>query len=45
MKLVAVLGPDTQIILVKNGDHRLSKPHEIKLIEDVLSNLIAARHA
>jgi len=45
MKLVAVLGPDTQITLVKNGDHRLSKPHEIELIEGVLSNLITGRHA
>ena len=45
MKLVTVLGPDTQITLVKNGDHRLSKPHEIELIEDVLSNLVTARHA
>jgi pimeloyl-ACP methyl ester carboxylesterase len=32
MKLVGVLGPDTEITLVKAGDHRLSKPHEIALI-------------
>jgi pimeloyl-ACP methyl ester carboxylesterase len=44
LKLVAALGPDTQITLVKNGDHRLSKPHEIELVESVVSNLITACH-
>jgi len=34
----------TVLTLVKDGDHRLSKPHEIELIESVLSKLIAARH-
>ena len=42
MKLVGALGPDTHITLVKDGDHRLSKPHEIELIVSVLSSLIAA---
>ena len=41
MKLVGALGPDTQITLVKDGDHRLSKPHEIALIERTLSALVA----
>jgi len=41
LKLVEALGPDTQLTLVKNGDHRLSKPHEIALIEQVLSALVA----
>ena len=41
MKLVGALGPDTQITLVKDGDHRLSKPHEIALIERILSALVA----
>ena len=45
LKLVSVLGPDTQITLVKNGDHRLSKPHEIEMIEGLLSNLITDCHA
>lgn len=45
MKLVSVLGPDAQITLVKDGDHRLSKPHEIELTEGVLSRLIAIHHA
>ena len=45
MKLVSALGPDTHITLVKNGDHRLSKPHEIQLIEDVILNLTATLHA
>ncbi|MGZ5998156.1 MAG: alpha/beta hydrolase family protein [Rhizomicrobium sp.] len=43
MKLVGALGPDTQITLVKDGDHRLSKPHEIALIERTLSALVADR--
>lgn len=42
LKLVEVLGPDAQLTLVKNGDHRLSKPHEIALIEQILSGLAAA---
>ena len=41
MKLVDALGSDTQITLLKDGDHRLSKPHEIALIERTLSALIA----
>ena len=41
LRLVDRLGPDTQIILVKDGDHRLSKPHEIRLIELTLSVLVA----
>jgi hypothetical protein len=41
LKLVEALGPDTQLTLVKNGDHRLSKPHELALIEQTLSALIA----
>ena len=41
LKLVEVLGPDTQLTLVKSGDHRLSKPHEIALIEQVLAGLAA----
>lgn len=43
MKLVDALGPDTQITLVKDGDHRLSKPDEIALIERMLSALVAAQ--
>ena len=42
MKLIDALGPDTQITLVKDGDHRLSKPHEIALIERTLCALVAA---
>lgn len=41
LKLVEALGPDTQLTLVKDGDHRLSKPHELALIEQNLSALIA----
>jgi pimeloyl-ACP methyl ester carboxylesterase len=41
LKLVEALGPDTQLTLVKNGDHRLSKPHELALIEQILSGLVA----
>jgi len=32
MRLLNALGPDVEITLVKCGDHRLSKPHEIALI-------------
>jgi pimeloyl-ACP methyl ester carboxylesterase len=45
LKLVSALGPDTQITLVKDGDHRLSKPHELELIATLLSNLVSAHHA
>jgi pimeloyl-ACP methyl ester carboxylesterase len=41
LKLVEALGSDTQLTLVKNGDHRLSKPHELVLIEQILSALVA----
>ena len=41
LRLVDRLGADTQITLVKDGDHRLSKPHEIRLIEQTLSALVA----
>ena len=44
LKLVEALGPDTHITLVKDGDHRLSKPHELALIVQVLSNLAASQH-
>ncbi|MBV9421037.1 MAG: alpha/beta hydrolase, partial [Alphaproteobacteria bacterium] len=36
MKLVEALGNDVEITLLKNGDHRLSKPHELALILRVL---------
>jgi len=41
LKLVEASGPDTELTLVKNGDHRLSKPHEIALIVRILSALVA----
>lgn len=31
--------PDTQTILLKHGDHRLSRPHELALIASVLERL------
>ena len=40
MKLVAGLGADTEITLVKDGDHRLSKPPELALIERTLRALV-----
>jgi pimeloyl-ACP methyl ester carboxylesterase len=42
LRLVEALGPDTQLTLIKSGDHRLSKPHELALIEQILSGLVAA---
>lgn len=44
LKLVEALGPDTQITLVKDGDHRLSKPHELALIEQILSSLASCQN-
>ena len=41
MKLLGALGPDTEMTLVKAGDHRLSKPHEIDLILRTLAAMIA----
>lgn len=32
LRLVDALGPDTELTLLKSGDHRLSKPHEIALM-------------
>ena len=44
LRLVDALGPDTQITLVKDGDHRLSKPHELALVEQVLSSLVGSQN-
>ena len=33
---------DVQTIILKGGDHRLSKPHELKLLEQTLLNLVQA---
>ena len=41
MKLLDVVGPDVEMTLVKTGDHRLSKPHEIELILRTLAAMIA----
>ena len=41
MSLLDALGPDTELTLVKAGDHRLSKPHEIDLILRTLGAMIA----
>jgi pimeloyl-ACP methyl ester carboxylesterase len=41
LRLVDRLGTDTRITLVKNGDHRLSMPQELELIEQTLSALVA----
>jgi len=40
MRLVEALGPATQITLVKDGDHRLSKPHELALILETLAAML-----
>jgi pimeloyl-ACP methyl ester carboxylesterase len=39
MRLLERLGPDSELTLVKSGDHRLSKPHEIALILRLLAAL------
>jgi pimeloyl-ACP methyl ester carboxylesterase/tetratricopeptide (TPR) repeat protein len=41
MTLVERLEDDPVITLIKQGDHRLSKPHELKLIEEALDGRIA----
>jgi pimeloyl-ACP methyl ester carboxylesterase len=40
LKLVRRLGPDTYLTLLKDGDHRLSKPHEIAAILRVLESML-----
>ncbi len=40
LRLVETLGPDTELTLVKSGDHRLSKPHELALMLRLLTALI-----
>ncbi len=40
LRLLDRLGPDSELTLVKSGDHRLSKPHEIALILRVLAAMI-----
>ncbi len=40
MKLVDAISSDITITLVKNGDHRLSKPQDLKLLESTLDGLI-----
>ena len=40
MRLVEALGPDTQMTLVKDGDHRLSKPHELSVILRTLDAML-----
>ena len=42
MRLLHRLGPDTELTLVKDGDHRLSKPHEIALILRMLGAMVPA---
>jgi pimeloyl-ACP methyl ester carboxylesterase len=38
--LEAIEADDVSLTLVKNGDHRLSKPHEINLMLDTLARLL-----
>ena len=40
MKLVEALAGDVRITLVKNGDHRLSTPADLKLLERTLDELV-----
>ena len=41
LRLLDRLGPDSELTLIKAGDHRLSKPHEIALILRTLAAMIA----
>ncbi len=40
MRLVNALGPDTEITLLKSGEHRLSRPHEIATILRLLEAMV-----
>jgi pimeloyl-ACP methyl ester carboxylesterase len=37
----AVAGEDVQVVLVKDGDHRLSRPQDLALLRRTLSALLA----
>jgi hypothetical protein len=41
MKVVESMVGDVTITLVKNGDHRLSSPSDLKLLECSLDSLVA----
>lgn len=41
LKLVDAIDGDVRLTLIKNGDHRLSTPHDLTLIEETLAGLIA----
>ncbi len=36
----AVTGPDVQVVLVKDGDHRLSRPQDLALLRRTLASLL-----
>ena len=36
----AIAGPDVQVILVKDGDHRLSRPQDLALLRRILAALL-----
>jgi pimeloyl-ACP methyl ester carboxylesterase len=38
-------GPDAQVTLVKDGDHRLSRPEDLALLRRILAALLGAEHA
>ncbi len=40
MRLLDALGPDSEITLLKSGEHRLSKPHEIATILRLLEAMV-----
>jgi pimeloyl-ACP methyl ester carboxylesterase len=44
VRLVEHIEGDARLTLVKNGDHRLSTPEDIRLIERELENLIQECH-
>jgi pimeloyl-ACP methyl ester carboxylesterase len=41
VRLVERLGADTRLTLLKDGDHRLSKPHEIAALLAILESMLA----
>lgn len=38
----ALLSPDVQVTLIKGGDHRLSTPRDLAIIDNALESLVAS---
>ncbi|MDE3181008.1 MAG: alpha/beta hydrolase, partial [Acidobacteriota bacterium] len=36
-------GPDVQVVLIKDGDHRLSRPADLRLLVDIVAAILPVR--